>query len=345
MTVERLKKLAVYTGIFAALSITACLYRAGTKRIVIVDAATTQEMVTIADEDAMEAVPMETEGLLDGEERDALIIPLPQGVGSDGILLEERYMSHALALTIVTKDTGFYETHPCRTDLEMIRQAARVVQPQSVRLVFTLDEFYAAETELTEDGRILIRFRHPSELYQHVIVLDADAGASTQGQEAIEQLAVLVKEHLDREFGGTVRCYLTTQGETEATEERKRMLLTESEADLFIQLNARADMPAQGIACYYNDRFYIRGFGNVALADLLEQHVTQTTGADALGLFPETGDGILNQTRIPSAAVCIGDITEPAQLTQLQDTAWQDKIAHGITEGVREALTVMEEGQ
>ena len=104
MIEERLKKTAIYTAIFAVLSLGVMLYRAGTKNIMIVEA--TKEQAEVVDlENAYELKINEPSA---EKGKGSLVIPLEQGVSSDKITFEERHSEHQFILYISGKDPDFY---------------------------------------------------------------------------------------------------------------------------------------------------------------------------------------------------------------------------------------------
>ncbi len=330
MIEERLKKTAIYTAIFAVLSLGVMLYRAGTKDIMIVEA--TKEQAEVVDlENAYELKINEPS---DEKGKGSLVIPLEQGVSSDKITFEERHSEHQFILYISGKDPDFYESNSAVSDLSLIKDATwiRTDENGGVCLTFNLDGLYENATSLG-DKEVIVTFNSPSDLYENIVVIDPvdDAGLS---------LIPHLKKIMDKT--DNIRVYYTRQTGGDTEEDAAKALVNDSAADFYVQIGAdKGDVGVSGVKTYYNDRYFIRQFGNVELADKLEKNLALNAGTMALGLFSsdKNNEAIMN-SKIPSAFVTIGNSNSEEDKAIMAKDAYLEKCAQGIVNGIAEAFSV-----
>ncbi len=328
MIEDRLKKTAVLTAIFAVLSLGFMLYRAGTKNIIIVEATKEQAGVVNLDE----TYKLQITKPSDAKGKGSLVIPLEQGVGSDDITFEENYSEHKFMLYISGKTLDFYASHSAISDLEFIKsgQWSRTDDRGGVCLEFDLDGLYENETALG-DNEITVMFKTPGELYENIVVIDpVDATGIS--------LVPHIKKYLDKEEN--IRAYYTRQSADAAIDAAAEALMKDSAANFYIQIGAdSAESNVRGAKTYYNDRFFIREFGNVQLSDKLERNLALTAGMEALGLFAsdESNSDLMN-SEIPSAFVTIGNMQNEEDAKLLSQDSYLEKCADGIVNGIKEAF-------
>ncbi|MBZ9716123.1 N-acetylmuramoyl-L-alanine amidase [Deinococcus multiflagellatus] len=75
-----------------------------------------------------------------------------------------------------------------------------------------------------------------------------------------------------------------------------------------------------------------------ALAGLLQQHLTEVTGAFNRGLKNSQSLSVLRNSRVPAALVEIGYTSHPVDGLNLRDPNYLDRVALGIALGIRESL-------
>ncbi|THF70108.1 N-acetylmuramoyl-L-alanine amidase [Deinococcus sp. Arct2-2] len=76
-----------------------------------------------------------------------------------------------------------------------------------------------------------------------------------------------------------------------------------------------------------------------SLATILQEQIVETTGAFSRGLKSNQSLSVLRNSRIPAALVEIGYASHPVDGLNLQDANYLDRVAVGIAQGIREALT------
>ncbi|MBQ8032097.1 MAG: N-acetylmuramoyl-L-alanine amidase, partial [Butyrivibrio sp.] len=316
MTDEEMKKVAIKASVFAAISITLMLQRSATKHIMITDAAGAP--VDRGKSDSAYTLLID-DNVPKGKE-DALIIPLPKSVSSDNIVLEDRYMDHELSIYIDSREEGFYLDNPVVTSLPLLESAVCINENDtgSVCLDFKLDDLYVNESALTENSTIEVRFFKPKDKFEHVVVLDPAGGGKDTGdlgngyseKDVALDTALLLKTAADKDTEHNIKLYFTRLSDMDTSLEKRKALIEDSGADLFVELSCDGvqDEAYNGMAIYYNDKFFLRRLSNAEFADVLLQGYASGNTLEVLGVFPEKEDGILGLCPMPAARISLGNV-------------------------------------
>ncbi|MBP3273789.1 MAG: N-acetylmuramoyl-L-alanine amidase [Butyrivibrio sp.] len=350
MTDEEMKKVAIKASVFAAISITLMLQRSATKHIMITDAAGAP--VDRGKSDSAYTLLID-DNVPKGKE-DALIIPLPKSVSSDNIVLEDRYIDHELSIYIDSREEGFYLDNPVVTSLPLLESAVCINENDtgSVCLDFKLDDLYVNESALTENSTIEVRFFKPKDKFEHVVVVDPAGGGKDTGdlgngyseKDVALDTALLLKTAADKDTEHNIKLYFTRLSDMDTSLEKRKALIEDSGADLFVELSCDGvqDEAYNGMAIYYNDKFFLRRLSNAEFADVLLQGYASENTLEVLGVFPEKEDGILGLCPVPAARISLGNVYGQQDKDRLSDESYKSKAAEGIYDGILEAFEVME---
>ncbi|MBO6240849.1 MAG: hypothetical protein J6O61_08470 [Butyrivibrio sp.] len=328
MNNKQMKKVAIKAGIFGVLSITVMLQRAATKHILITDAAGTHiDRKSTADSYNILIDQNASKGQVG-----KLIIPLSKTVGSDDIVLEDRYIDHELKIYIDSREEGFYLENAIITDLNILKSAVCITENDSgsVCLDFVLNDLYASSSSLTENSTIEVEFAKPSEMYDYTVVFDP-AGAGDYDSASAIDIALELKEIAAKDKENNLKIYFTGLGTEPASDERKSKLLKETAADLVIALNSRIsdEQGSDIVSAYYNSQFFLRGMNNAEFADLTERSVATKIGAIASGVYEaDEDDVLLKEATVPAARICV----------EYDNSSDDKKIAEGLYDAIIQAL-------
>ena len=344
-----MKKVAVKASVFAVVSIALMLHRSATKHIMITDAAGAH--VDRGSSDSAYTLLID-DNVPKGKE-DALIIPLPGSVSSDNLILEDRYTDHELLIYIDSREEGFYMDNPVVTNLSLLEDAVCINENDtgSVCLDFKLDDLYVNESALTENSTIEVRFFKPDEKFEHVVVVDPSGGGADtvalgngySGKDVTLDTALLLKGVAEKDTEHDVKLYFTRLSDSDVDMEKRKALIEDSGADLFVELSVDGvqDPAYNGMASYYNDKFFLRRLSNASFADVLLRECAVDASADALGVFPDEEEGILGTCPVPAARISLGNMYGEQDKEKLSKDSFKAKAAEGIYNGILEAFEVM----
>ena len=350
MTNADLKKFLIKSTIFSVISIGLILHRAATKHIMITDAAG----VNIDRGSSEESYNLLVDRNVSAGQSGKLIIPLSKSVGSDDIVLEDKYMDHELLIYIDSREEGFYLDNAVKTDLEMIEGAICIAENDTgaVCLDFKLDGLYANHSSLTETGTIEVEFFKPYDEYDQIVVVDPAAGDGSAGRgfaaltekDVTLDVVMGLKGIVERDEGGKIKFYYTRLSDKEVGPEDVQRLIEETGADMLVGIGTRAgeSVPVDGIMTTYNDSFYLRKLSNAELSNIMEKNCVARSGSDALGMEVMAEDDlVLRDCTIPACRVMIGSLDGERDKDLLSDSAYKNKVALGIYQGVKEAFEEM----
>ncbi|MCR5556611.1 MAG: N-acetylmuramoyl-L-alanine amidase [Butyrivibrio sp.] len=354
MTNADLKRFLIKSTVFSVISITLILHRAATKHIMITDAAG----VNIDRGRSEESYKLLVDRNVSESQAGKLIIPLSKSVGSDDIVLEDKYMDHELLIYIDSREEGFYKDNAVKTDLDILEGATCIAENDTgaVCLDFKLNGLYANHSSLTETGNIEVEFFKPADGYDRIVVVDPSCGDSSfengfgvlSEKEVTLDVAMELKGISERDEENSVKFYYTrtfdANSEKEVATEDVLRLIEETGADMLVGIGARTDggSSSNGIMTTYNDSFYIRRLSNAELCNIMEKNCVMKSGSDALGMEPSTDqDEVLLGSTIPSCRVLVGNLEGDRDKELLSDSAYKNKLALGIYQGIQEAFEEM----
>ncbi len=350
MTDTEMKKVAIKASVFAAVSIVLMLQRSATKHIMITDAAGAP--VNRGESD--NAYTLLIDNNVPKGKEDALIIPLPKSVSSDNIVLEDRYMDHELSIYIDSREEGFYLDNKIVTSLPLLESAVCINENDtgSVTLDFKLDDLYVNESALTENSTIEVRFFEPKDKFEHVVVVDPSGGGNDTGvlgngfseKDVTLDTALLLKGIADKDSEHDIKLYFTRLSDSDVDIEKRKALIEDSGADLYVELSADGvqDGAYNGMASYYNDKFFLRRLSNATFADVMLRGCAEKIPGEVLGVFSEKEGGILDTCPVPATRISLGNIYGQRDKDRLSEQSYKTKAAEGIYNGILEALEVME---
>lgn len=350
MNKEGYKKTAIAASVYAVLALSVMFYRAGTKRIIIADAAENDYY----SETTLDSYSLRARQPMGAEEEGALIIPLPGGVHSENVRLENRYIEHRIVLFIDAKDVAFYQTNPLVADIDNLESAICIPQNEEgeVALVFQLDGLYESFSELT-DNSIVIRFADPKDIYEHIVVVDPLQGGEFLGacsDNIVEKdvnlnIALELKKLTDEDADESFKIFFTRTSDVYRDDELKLDFIEETGADMYIQLTADSDLEvSEGVASYYNSTYFIRNFGNLDFANTIESNVVATASANARGLAElEDETSIIKDVKIPATVLSVGNVMQESDAKRLGDSKYISKVAQGIYNGIILSIAKMDE--
>lgn len=318
-------------GSFLAAALGFVIYL-GTNRIVVI--ADTGSVSGLTELSYSEELPGHELSLQEsGEEGLFLRIPMESAIGPENITIENRYVDRRLVMFIRGATGFFYENNRITGYVKPVQAASYTVESEGVTLYLQLSELYEYESILNK-GYLQVNLYKPSERYEKVVVLDAEAsnGLSAQEKEALYQIEEKLQAQLEAEG---IRVYSASGREEEAGAQNKLLLVEQTRATLYLGLMLGKDEDAESFGSYvcYNSLYFRPWLTNGSFADRMEQELVTAIEGKALGLV-EVEDGILQELSIPAVIVCPGYVSHETEGKLLQQGAYQDKVAEGICKGI-----------
>jgi len=218
----------------------------------------------------------------------------------------------------------------------------------NAKLVFETSRIVAITIHETATEYI-IRVRQPQDVHPIIIVIDPghggrDPGAIHHGvveKDVVLAISHMVAEHLSRHTD--IRVYMTRSAD-EFVELSDRTELANQMADVFVSIHANAveNRPhVSGIETWFmpNSRDNSRGFTSMQLAQIVQRHMVNATGAVDRGIKDYYDFVVLRDLTMPAVLVEVGFLTNAAEAARLATTAHQQQLARAIYEGIIEVLS------
>lgn len=337
---------AVWTALCAA-CMTVMLLFASNKTIVIADVSQEQSGLAVTPAEPGQDIPdrelqvSKTYGV-----EGSFCVPLPKGVRAENVVIDNRYMDRELWLYIQGGETQFYEENVISGDISPVLSGQSEEQKDGILLKLQMNR--VLEYKSTMEGNTLtIAWYEPDDLYEYIVVLDAAGGSETGNADyelAEKDLTLQVAKQVQKKFAvENVRLYLTRAEDTDISVHDRISLAEEVGADLYIRLCAAVgESPeAYGISGIYNEEYFIPGFGNADLADILTREVTIAASNRAVGLEKAGEESILRILWMPAAEVSLGYLSNPQEEYLLGQESYQEKLADGIVNAISRAVDAL----
>lgn len=347
MQEKLLKVMLVCSIVFSALSMSVMLYFSATKTIVIAEEAAPEQALRNQQQQSGRKNALH---FRKDEEMSGLEIPLPPEIRADDIVIENRYIENDIHIILTGNYGTFYQENALLENAPALEDGFWWEEGKTTRLQLQMTGLYEHQY-MFENGTLQLSFEKPSRIYDKIVVLDAAHGGSDSGHIgggiSEKGLALEITEKVKEKLKDTdIRVYCTRTDDADVSEEERVGFANEMAADLLISVRAGFDGSNEkvfGIQTFYNETYFIPYFGNVRLADLLERNMVTAVGGKANGLFAaDRGDVLLQNVKMPAAAVEVGYLTNKEEMQKLLQPEYKDRLAEGIAATIKEAFAEME---
>ncbi len=339
-----MRKTTVFGCAFGAIALLAIVYFGMTKTIEISGVAQDDVQLSSGVTEEQDDLVMLNMLSFDTsmEYTDYLTIPLDPNVLPDDITIENHYMDSEFYIIIRDTDKSFYKTHALSGNKDNILEGTYEETKDGLALKFVMNGIYEFKTVL-ENNSLYVTCYSPRELYDKIVVIDPARGGLDMGATAEElsekdiTLAITkkIKELFDSD--GSVKVYYTRMDDVNPKEELRVNLPNKIRADAYIRIEVDNvnDSAVYGVTTFYNDEYFIPGFGNVELADLMESEVVTAVKGKALGIYAsKNNDYTLLHSTVPSTTIRVGCVSNKQEAILLGRDDYIAKIAQGIYGGV-----------
>lgn len=345
-----MKSTLVYCILFVAAAMSVMLYYASTKTVKVADLA--QDEVSPAQQ--IETAPVvpaqEDEIVIDRSEKNTsyFCVPMPENVKAEDVVLENHYMDKELWVGISSEEIQAYETfyneNGVYGNCNNVTSGRFEMEKERICLRFDLTGVYEYRS-IFEDHILYVEFVPPKEMYEKIIVIDPAYGGNERGvtvdrvmsKDITLDIAQALKPMFDE---SDIKVYYTRMDDSNPTSASRAGLAMETKADMLVRIEVSGDENSKlyGTSAVLNSKYYIPGFGNVELADLLEKEVVTSISGKAIGLIEaDATDEVLNSATVPAATIRVGYLTNSQEAILLQREDYIKRIAEGIYNAVIKA--------
>lgn len=349
-----IRKTTIVSLCFSAVAIGFIMFFSATKTIEISNLSQDEVLAsTKLEEDNMaqglEAIAVDSKDVRENELKfsddnantEYLCIPLPEKTKVEDILIENHYMDGILYVIIPDEDKEFYQNTVLDGNRRSITGAFLEEEDGVLKLRFDLDELYEFKTIL-ENNTLYISFFKPRELYDQIVVIDPACGGQDTGDSLGEQLEkdinLSVAKALKTKLDATgIKVYYTRMDDVNPSLEARIDIANKSKADAYIRIETdyKDDSQIYGVTAVYNDEYFIPGFGNVELSDLLEREIVTSVKGKALGIeVAGERDYTLKYATVPATIIRVGCLSNTQEAILLGREDYINRIADGMFQAI-----------
>lgn len=343
---QKQMKITLLAGIIYAAAAMYVMLMAAMSRIVVIEDGGQQEMLSGGGMEKTDEESAWRDLLLkaEPESKEDIVIPLEQDIKAENVTIENHYMDKEIWIEIEGMEKYFYTKNEIGGNLSMVEGALYERDGGTFRMKFKLDGIYEFKSVL-EERHLCMEMAKPTEMYEHIVVIDpwygADpAGGRAQGTKA-EQITLDIAKRMEDKMRSedAVKLYYTSMGEGMPSLEARMEILKETAADFYIGIavNRTDDVSVYGLEAVYNGTYFIPEAGSIELADMLARNGAEAVSGRANGLTQaEEEDMIVQKICIPSAVLKVGYLSNEKESSLLETDVYRDGLAEGICSAVKE---------
>jgi len=332
--------------IYAAVSMYAMLV-AAMNRIVIIEDGGQQEMLSGAN--GMERTDGNSawRDLLakaEPDRKEDIVIPLEEDTKAEDVTIENHYMDQEIWISISGIEKYFYTKNEIGGNLSLVETALYERDGGTVWMKFKLNGIYEL-TSVLEEHCLCIEMAKPTEMYEHIIVVDPWYGGKDAGGKELgtleEQITLDIAKRMEGKMRSEdeVKLYYTSMGEGMPSLEERIQIIEETAADFYvgITVNQTDDTTVYGLEAVYNDTYFIPRAGSIELADTLVRNATIAVSGRAVGLTQaQEADRIIQSASIPAAVIKVGYLSNEKEASLLNEEDYRDRLADGICNAIKD---------
>jgi len=343
-----MRKTTLYSMGFIVAALSAIMYFSMTKTIEISNVSHNDMVMSEVEEPpvAEEIQEISTCELKFAENSDVdyICIPLPEKTGTDDIVIENHYMDHKLYVGINDALEQFYLDNNLTGNRENVIKGTYEVTNSGIRLCLDMKGLYEYKSVL-DNGSLYITLYTPREMFEKIVVIDPIGGGADTGvsdgvineKDISLSIAAKLRILLDND-DSNIKVYYTRLDDVNPTKEARVSLANDSKADMYIRIGAdsKEDTSVYGVTSLYNGDYFIPGFGNVELSDIMETQVVTAIKGKALGLSECSVDDYEQiHSCVPTTSIMVGCVSNHQEASLLGRDDYLDKVAEGIYEGIK----------
>lgn len=231
-----------------------------------------------------------------------------------------------------------------------IKKSRVVGALNGTRLAFTCNKIYVPEL-FEDDENYYIILRKPKEVYDKIVVIDAGHGGrhpgtfSFDGKIVEKDTTLHLVSHLKKIFEKKedIKVYYTRLNDATVYLRPRADLANETEADFFVSIhnNAFFNSRAYGTEVLYNEKLASNRLPAGRLAEIILDKVTNVLKSRSRGIRAGSDKYVLGHTKMISALIEVGYLTNEGDLSYILDDKKMKKCAKAIYESILQAYEEM----
>lgn len=281
-----------------------------------------------------------------------LRLGLPGEVGLEDIEMTSNYMAHEISLSIPGIGSTYFYDYPMIGTSDGIEDLRYDVDDHVGRIDILTD--HVRECVMTVDGNFLyLDFKKPSEVYDHLVVIDAGHGGNAPGAnqgDVLEKninLAIVekIKQLFDKD-DHNLGVYYTRLDDSNPSFESRVGIANDIKADAFVSVHINSTDSGRMSGIHGTSVLYLvadKSQQSMNLAELCLNNLLAELGSDSKGLVAGDEIYIIRTSKVPVALCEIGFITNPEEKALMLTDDYQERAARGIYKAILQKIGIKEE--
>lgn len=275
----------------------------------------------------------------------SLTIKKPENVTIDDVSNEDQYKNKKFKIKIKGDHTDFYKENPVVINNNSVRNIS--ISQSGSNTVITVTTSSLRGYKIYEQGNnFVVSLGAPRDIYSAIVVLDAghgdfDPGAQNNGTNEKDLnykiLYTLMKDYFSQN-APSIKVYWTRKTDSFITLAKRAAFAKKVDADVFISLhmNSATNTSANGTEVYYSVSNNSKSFSGLT-SQLMAAHFkdqligdlgTKNRGTKSAAYY------VLKHNTVPSILIELGFLSGNSDYKKLTDTAFQQKAAKSIYDGI-----------
>ncbi len=181
----------------------------------------------------------------------------------------------------------------------------------------------------------------------------SDTGMTSGGTKEKDINLKVARYMRDLNTNKKIKIYITRETDTNPSAEQRAEIMEALNPDLIVDIHMDSDstVSVMGMYALYYGAYFDYHLTNEELADMLLRGAVSTTKTAAIGVVDDTTavereiEPWIYESRIPSASVYCGYLSNPDELQALRSNAYCQNIAKGLINGIEEAVDKLDKSE
>lgn len=279
------------------------------------------------------------------DEVEKVVISLPSGIGKEQLKIYNDVFQKMCIIQFPMAGKN-YDTTGIGNHSSMVQKIACFSKEAMTVIKIQLNRIADYEYCVNQ-GKLYLRFVNPKEKYPAVVVIDAGHGGKDVGavngdiyEKDIDlQVCKKLKEYVR---GESFKAYFIREDDSFPSVEERVDFVNELMPDLFVSIHANAfgDPEVSGTTVLYNVRDTAE-HGSKWLSQILLDNICASAQLRKRDLTIGNDIHIVRHSQVPVALVELGFMSSPSDFAVLTSADGQNKLAYGISLGIKQALQEM----
>ena len=279
--------------------------------------------------------------------KDKLIIPLPTGCTGANITDQDDYLNKKIKILIKGDQRSLIEAKGITNPYSAIKKYTISYDKTTNYTTLTFETSYICgyKYEIFENY-LIVTVGKPSQIFSKIVLLDPGHGGFDPGanyNKVYEKtlnykiLYTYAKDYFD---DSDIKVYYTRETDVLIDLYKRAEFAAEVEADLFVSLhmNANSSSTAKGTQVFYsssNNKKQANGLTSKAMAQLFVDNLSKAMGTKNRGVS-SAQYVVIKYNTVPAVLIELGFMSNPSELSKLNDAAYQKVAAKEIYETIKE---------